>query len=481
MTSFLAAIDVMAVGPAMPSVVADLGGAKRYFLVFSVFLVASTVMVPIFGRLSDIYGRMKLLLLGIVLFLGGSALCGLAGSLRMLILFRGIQGLGAGSLMTLGFTMLADMYPLEQRAKMQGFLSGMWGLASLLGPLIGGFLTEHFSWRYVFYINLPVGVVAFLLIALTWRFEPKNPKPHRMDIAGACLFSLAMGSTLAGLATLAEREGGGTRAIVLLLVGILGAVCFLAVERRHPEPFVDLSLLRNRVFVGAACIGFFAAACLFAISAYGPMFIQGVVGSDPQEAGLALTPMTLSWVALSSLSGFLILRIGYRILVTAGTIFILLGYAALLGLSERSTWTDAALRFSAVGAGLGCIMAPMLIATQNAVARRQLGAATSMIQFLRSTGGSLALAVMGVLFAARLGPLESEIGFRAEEALHPKVRATLSPETLARLHDALASSIHQVFLVGALAAVLALGCTLLVPHGRARDLAAPSLEKAPGA
>ncbi|MHC4608019.1 MAG: MFS transporter [Planctomycetota bacterium] len=203
---FLAAMDLMAVAPALPTVESELGGVKLHFLVFSVYLVASTVTVPLWGRLSDIYGRLRFVVTGIVVFLGGSALCGLSQSIEALILFRGLQGLGAGAVMTLGFTMLADMFELEKRAKMQGLMSSVWGLASIVGPIVGGYITEHLSWRYVFYINIPIGIVAIAIIVAAWRFEPKQRRQHSLDLPGMSLFTLSMCLLLLGLALISKGD-----------------------------------------------------------------------------------------------------------------------------------------------------------------------------------------------------------------------------------------------------------------------------------
>lgn len=477
--SFLAAMDTMAVGPALPSVVADVGNVKLYFLVFCVYLVASTVTVPIWGRLSDSYGRLRFLVIGVLLFLAGSVLCGQARSMVGLVVFRGLQGIGAGALMPLGFTMLADMYDLEERAKMQGLLSSVWGVASIVGPIIGGFLTETWSWRAVFYINVPVGGVALGLIVTGWHFEPERRTDHRQDLLGAGVFTAAMTALLTGLALLGRREFGwhDPRVVGCLAGGLAGVPLTLWIEARHPEPFIDLTLFRNRVFVGAAATGFFAGVCLFAISAYGPLFLQGVVGTDAKWAGLALTPMSLGWVVCSSSAGFLLLHLGYRVLAVAGGLLICTGYWLLTGLGPDATWSRCAMMFGLVGCGLGCLMAPMLIAVQNAVPRPQLGAATSLTMFLRTIGGSLGLAVMGVLFAARLGPLEEAIGFPVEAAVGLATREGLAAPVRAQLQTALAGSIQRVFTVGLGAAALVLLATCLVPRGRAQALALSASEE----
>jgi predicted MFS family arabinose efflux permease len=247
--------------------------------------------------------------------------------------------------------------------------------------------------------------------------------------------------------------------LACLAAAVLGTGGTLLLERRHPEPFLALELFRNRVFLSAAATGFFIFMCLFACSAYGPMFVQGVIGENPKWAGLVLMPMSLGWLVCSSCSGFLLLRIGYRALVVAGTLFVGFGFALLLQLDAQTTWTSIALCFATVGCGMGCVAAPMMIAVQNAVPKPQLGAATSLTQFLRQMGGALGLAVMGVLFAERLIPIERKIGMTAEKALGLEVRATLAPDVLEGLRSALAGSIHLVFVVGIVAAAIALVAT----------------------
>ena len=440
---FLAAMESTVVATAMPKVVGSLGGLHMYSWVFSGFLLTSTVTMPLWGRLSDLYGRRTMYLTGLVVFLGGSALSGLARTMTELIAFRMLQGLGAGSLITLGMTIVGDLFQLERRAKMQGYISGVWGVASLVGPLLGGLLTDYVSWRWVFYINLPFGAIAMVLIggALA-RGRPTERTPV-IDYAGIALFATGVSALLLG-AVQAGRIGawGGLDVLGALAVAVVALGAFIAVERRAPEPIVPLGLFGNRIVLAAVATGFFAGMAMFGAISFVPLFLQRVAGSSATIAGFVLTPFVIGWVVLSAASARLVLRIGYRIVVFAGMICLALAFV-LFSRWDATLTTGTAMRDVLIGGvGMGLNMVPMLIAVQSAVPRTQLGVATSMTQFFRAVGGAIGLAVMGAVMAQRL-----HAGLPMVEAL------------------------HGVFVVGLLICVAAVGAAFLVPPGRAAELA----------
>lgn len=448
---FLAAMESTVVSTAMPRVVASLGGLEIYSWVFSGFLLTSTVTMPLWGRLSDLLGRRRVFLGGLTIFLAGSALSGLAQDMTQLIAFRMVQGLGAGSLLTIGMTIIGELFALERRAKMQGYISSVWGLASLCGPLIGGLLTDHVSWRWVFYINLPFGAVAMALIGAGLADRSRDGRRPVIDYAGLGLFTTGISALLVGVLE-AGRVASWTGLDVVgpfaLAAGALAA--FVAVERRAAEPIVPLGLFGRRMVLAAAVTGFLAGMAMFGAISFVPLFLQMVSGMSATAAGVVLIPFVLGWVAMSILSARLVLRIGYRIVVVAGMICLALGFLLLSRWSESLTLATAMRDALVGGVGMGLTMVPMLIAVQSTVARADLGAATSMIQFFRTIGGAIGLSVMGTVMAWRLST-----GLSQAEAL------------------------HGVFLTGLVVCLAAVASAFLVPSGRAQDLARADLRGEP--
>lgn len=440
---FLAAIESTVVATAMPTVVARLGGIRIYSWVFSGFLLTQTVTMPLWGRFSDLYGRRPIFLTGLMTFLIGSALSGASQNMSQLIVFRMIQGLGAGALMTLGYTIIGELFGLERRARMQGYISSVWGLASLIGPWVGGMLTDYVSWRWVFYINLPIGAIAMAVLARTLHGIPRPVRRPVVDWAGVALFAAGVSAILLGIVA-AGRVGvwWTIEVIAPLVLGALVIVGFVVVERRATEPVVPPRLFRNRMVVAAVVTRFLAGMAMFGALSFVPLFLQSVTGASATGAGLVLTPFVLGWVLTSVLSARLVLRVGFRSVVFTGM-------AALTGAFLLFTRWSAALTHGAAmvdvlvaGVGMGLVVVPMLIAVQSVVARQDLGAATSMTQFFMSIGGALGLSVMGAVMSQRL-------------------HAALS----------MADALHGVFVVGFAICVAALISSFLVPPGRAQDLA----------
>jgi EmrB/QacA subfamily drug resistance transporter len=448
---FLAAIESTVVATAMPTVVASLGGIRIYSWVFSGFLLTQTVTMPLWGRFSDLYGRRSVYLVGLATFLVGSALSGAAQDMVQLIVFRMIQGLGAGALMTLGYTIIGELFGLERRARMQGYISSVWGVASLLGPWVGGMLTDHVSWRWVFYINLPIGAIAVVVIATALTGMPRPPRRPVLDWAGVVLFAAGVSAILLGIVE-AGRAGSwsGLDVVALLVLGGSVLVAFVAVERRATEPIVPPRLFKTRMIVAAVITRFLAGMAMFGALSFVPLFLQSVTGASATGAGLVLTPFVLGWVVTSVLSARLVLRVGYRSVVLAGMGGLTGAFLLFTRWSVSLTPGGAMVDVLLAGVGMGLVVVPMLIAVQSVVARNDLGAATSMTQFFMSIGGALGLSIMGAVMAQRL-----HAGLPMADAL------------------------HGVFVVGLAICAAAVASAFLVPPGRAQDLARAELRGEP--
>lgn len=457
----LGAIDGTVVATALPRMMDDLGGLKLYFLPTAAFMLASTVSMPIWGRLSDIYGRARFHLFAVIVLMIGSALCGMAHSMTQLSAFRAVQGLGGGGLISLSFTMIGDLYELEQRAKIQGAISGVWGLASLVGPPLGGLITDYFSWRGVFYLNIPVGIVSAVLVRMSWR-EEKREARGKLDVAGAVLLALTSACLIAAFSLAGHKGWTSTHALGAFATAALLIAVLVGVERKMPDPFLAYDLFRIRLFGSGAAVGVCAVTCLFAAVTYVPLFITGVLGKSSSSAGSVLWPMMVPWMTCSAMSGLLLRRFSYRLLALTGMAFCAGAFFGLDRLGASSTWWKVALDLVLLGAGLGLTVAPLLIAAQNAVPKPRLGAATSLTQFTRSMGGAIGISLMGSLLAAALGGKDPEGLIKA--------RAQMSPEALQALVASLVNGLHHAFRAGVCVAVLGTLLALTIPPGKARDL-----------
>lgn len=480
----IAALEATVVGTAMPTVIASLGGIDHYSWVFSAYLVTSTVTVPVWGKLSDLYGRRLLYQIGIGVFLLGTLLSGFAASMEQLVVFRAIQGLGAGALVPLGMTIIGDSFSLKERAKMQAYFSGVWGLSSVIGPVIGGFVTDQLSWRWVFFINLPVGVAAALIIGFALR-EPKKTERPTIDYLGASLLMLAI-----SILMLAMVEGGSSvtalfapDSLLLFVGGGVLLALFGWVEARAKDPIIPFGLFRNRTVRVSVAAGFLGGIAMFGGISFIPLFAQGALGMTATKAGSLLTPLMLSWVSMSIIGGRLLLRIGYRVITIAGFIIMTVGFVMMSSFGRETPQYLLYLDLVMIGSGLGLTMLTLLIAVQQAVDRHQLGVATSLNQFSRAIGGAFGVAIMGAVLTAGLGSQLNKAAtvpgssISAEQAaiyasnpnalIEPTARAALAPDVLTILQEAMAAAIHPVFWIGAAACFLALLICFLMPRRRA--------------
>lgn len=476
---FMGALENTIVGTAMPTVIATLGGIEIYSWVAVAYLLASTISTPIWGKMADLLGRRPALFGGLALFILGSALSGAAHSMVQLIAFRALQGLGSGALFPVGMTIVADLLTLEKRTKTIALFSGMWGMASLFGPLVGGFLTEHWSWRWVFYINLPFGMLAAGLVWANYTERHARRANIKLDYAGTLTLTLG----LIALLILVERGSVLRRPQVLggALFYLALGLAFIWIERRSPEPLIPLKLFRERMVLATTLHGLFAGMMMFGSMLYLPLFAQGVLGASPTAAGAILTPYILSWVVCSIIGGRMILRIGYRPVVLTGMLLMMLGSLMLAFVSAATTLNLLAGAVILMGMGGGLTLSSLMIGAQHSVPRALLGVVTSTVQFARNIGASLGVGILGAVMAWRLrhelaqgsgGELTALALQHSDIAalVRQTTRTALSPQAAQFLQEALANSLRLAFIVGLAMVVVAALISLLIPGGTAHDL-----------
>lgn len=455
----LAALDQTIVSTALPTIVSELGGLDHLSWVVTAYMLAATAATPLWGKLGDQYGRKRLFQTAIVIFLVGSALCGMAQNMPQLIGFRALQGLGGGGLMVLSMAIVGDIVTPRERGKYQGLFGAVFGVTSVLGPLLGGFFTEHLSWRWVFYINLPIGVVALLVIAAALHIPVRRTK-HTIDYLGTFLIA-----SVATCLVLVASLGGTTWAwssvqiIALAVLAVVLLVAFVAAERRAAEPVLPLKLFRMRTFSLVAVISFVIGFAMFGAMTYLPTFLQVVHGISPTMSGVHMLPMVFGMLITSTGSGQLVSRTGrWKVFPIAGTAVTVAGLLLLHTLSENSsTWTMS-LCFFVFGAGLGLVMQVLVLIVQNSVGYEDLGVATSGATFFRSIGASFGVAVFGTIFTNRLtGKLEDALSGRplppgvdaGALAADPRAIGELPADLRSSVLSAYSTSITDVFLYAA--------------------------------
>jgi len=463
---FLASMESTVVATAMPTIVGQLGGLEHYSWVFSAYMLTSTTTVPLYGKLSDLYGRRKLYVFAMALFLTGSILSGQADTMTQLIFARGLQGVGAGGIMPLAFILIGEMFSLEQRAKMQGFFSGVWGVSSIVGPLLGGFLVDQLSWRWVFYVNIIPGLLAAALVVFAWRDQLHGHARPAVDYAGAALLTGSVVSLLLGL----MNETSGSWILILTAAALF--IALLWVESRAADPILPLHLFRERLFAVSITHGVLSGWAMFGSVSFIPLFVQTVLGTNATRAGITVSPMLLGWVTASIIGTRLLLKVGYRRLAILGTSSLTIGAFLMSRVDADINQIWLMVFVTLMGIGMGFSIPPFLIAVQTTVERRYLGAATSTLQFSRSIGGTLGVSVMGAALSARLTSNLSASG------LDPSLVAALLdplPGSQAVIAEgariAVANAINLVFVIAFTAAVLGLVTTFFAPRKELKDKA----------
>jgi len=507
----LAALDQTIVGTALPRIVAELNGLDRYSWLITGYLVASTVVVPIAGKLGDLFGRKPFLIAGMIGFVAASALCGLSQDMTELILFRIIQGLFGGMLFASAFTVLGDIYPPAERARIQGLFGGVFGLASIIGPVVGGFLTDNLGWRWVFYVNLPVGLLGVLVVAGFLPFVRTKASWRDIDIIGSAALAAGLIPVLVALSVAKDQGWTSPEVLGLLGFGVAMLVAFFVIERRVKEPIVPFQLFKNRAFAVSMVVGFFAALGMFGTIIFVPLETQGVLGVSVTNSGLLLTPMMFGLIVSSVVTGNLMPRIKhYHYLGTIGLGLMMVGMFLMAQTTRSTSQSSITLDIVLIGLGLGATMPLYINAVQSALPKRYLGVGTSQIQFWRNVGGTVSSAVLGSILAQQLpGAIATQVAkvnlppafktvmgssagnpnelldpakIAAAKAKLPPQAAPLFDQAMHAVRDALANSLHEVFLIAVALSAIALIASLFMPdvplRGRQRQ-ADPAVSELP--
>lgn len=473
---FLASMEGTVVATAMPSIVAQLGGLSIYSWVFAIYMLASTTTVPIYGKVSDLFGRKKIYAFSMGLFLVGSILCGLSNSMETLIIFRAIQGLGAGGIIPMALTSIGELYDVEKRAKMQGVISSVWGISSIIGPLIGGFLVDQISWHWVFLINLIPGSLAILIVWFVW-IEPK-PEKHqnvKLDIPGTVLLTLSILALLLGLNDL-ENSGS----IWFVLFAVAAFIALILVEKKAVDPVIPLTLFRNKLFVIAFLHGIFAGWAMFGSLSYIPLFVQAVIGTTATLAGIALTPMSIVWAISSALGGRLIIKTNFRLLAIVGMVFLVIGSYLMTTIGLHTSYIAVMFYTSLMGFGMGFTIPVFMTIIQTAVSKSVMGTATSTIQFSRNIGGTIGVSILGVFLSMNLSKLLVKSGFNINTI---SLSELINPESVTQavisepLRNALSQAMANMFYLALIAAALGFVVVLFTPQGKVTQLNSASIEK----
>lgn len=470
LATFMAAVEATIVATAMPSIIADLGGFRDFSWVFAAFLLTQAITIPLYGKLADLFGRKPAFIAGTTVFLVGSTLSGFAHSMLQLIVYRTVQGIGAGAVQPIAMTVVGDIYTAEERGRIQGYLSGVWGISSIVGPALGAFFVQTLNWSVVFWVNIPIGLAAMAMLAV-FLDENVARKPHRIDYAGAALLGVTVSVLL--VLMLQGQMLGARNTWLPVLLGAAAAFAFagfVAQEHRASEPVLPLSLWRSRVIAAGNVGSVLTGALMMGITAYLPTYVQGVLGRSPTVAGFTLAAMSVGWPLASTAGGRLMFRLDFRSTAVLGGVFLVLG-AVLLDLltpARGAPW--AAAGAFVTGLGMGFSTTVFIVAIQASVPWHERGVATSSNMFTRLLGQALGTAAMGAALNADIARRLPGYAGRSsiDLLLNTASRERLGPSELARLSGAVAHALHHVYLITAALAIAALITTWFIPKGVTR-------------
>ncbi|EIT85694.1 EmrB/QacA family drug resistance transporter [Fictibacillus macauensis ZFHKF-1] len=483
-----AAMDNTIVVTAMGTIVGDLGGLDSFIWIVSAYMVASMAGMPIFGKLSDMYGRKRFFIFGLVLFMIGSALCGTASSILELGIYRAIQGIGGGALIPIAFTIVFDIFPPEKRGKMGGLFGAVFGFSSIFGPLLGAYITDYISWHWVFYINLPIGCVSLLLVSMFYKESPIHSK-QKVDWGGAVTLVGAVVSLMFAL-ELGGQKYAWDSAVIISLFGVFIVLLglFLWIEPKVREPIIAFSMFSNRLFAGSTLVGLFYGIAFMAATVYIPIFVQGVYGGSATNSGLILLPMMLGSVISAQVGGFLIPRMSYRNIMVLSGILLLAGFSLLSTLSPSTPRLLLTLYMIVTGVGVGFSFSVLSNASIHHFDVRQRGSATSTYNFIRSLGMTLGITIFGTIQRSDLTQQLASLfkgmkGFsgasgNSQNLLSEKARAMIPAPILEKITTALSDSIAHIFLWALVPSVLAFLFIFMMGTERAVRLKSKGVEKA---
>ncbi|MEQ6377066.1 MDR family MFS transporter [Bacillaceae bacterium S4-13-58] len=469
---FMAAIEGTIVATAMPNIVADLGGFSIYSWVFSSFLLMQAVTTLFFGKLSDLFGRKPVFIVGVGIFLIGSILCGFAASMTTLIIFRLIQGLGAGAVNPMVLTIVGDMYTMEERSKIQGYLSSVWGISSILGPLFGGIIVELSDWAWIFWINIPLGIIGVIGVTLFFHEDIKHEKKS-IDYAGSALFFISISALIIILVQAGVTWPWNSPEVLgLLSIFVIGFALFLWQETQAINPMMPLGIWKNQLISMANIATLTSGMIMIGISTFLPTYVQGVMGYSPIIAGFTLSTMSIGWPLSSTAAGHLVLKIGFRKTAILGGVALIIGTIVFMFLDQSKGPIYAGFGSFCIGVGMGLTSTTFIISIQSSVDWQTRGVATSLNSFMRSIGSALGAAVLGGVLNMRmiqsLGEKGEELAGKvdlnnANSLLDEELRASLSRNMLQALQDALSASLHSVYIGLFILAIITLAFCLWIP------------------
>ncbi|MGQ5389926.1 MDR family MFS transporter [Paenibacillus sp. M.A.Huq-84] len=482
----LSSLDQTIVSTAMPTIIKKLGGLSLYSWVFAIYMLALTTTMPIYGKLADLFGRRKIYLIGLFIFLAGSALCGMAGNMVELIIFRGVQGLGAGALMPVAFTIIGDILPPERRGKFMGLFGAIFAIASIIGPTLGGAIVEYWNWSWIFYVNIPIGIPAFFIIAIALK-ESKSNEKRSVDWFGAITLSGAIVSILLALVLGGNQKGdaihfawGSPQIVALFGIGALLLGLFLWIETKVKEPIIPLQLFKIRAIAFGSIAGFFMSAGMFGAITYIPLYVQGVIGVSPSIAGYILTPLMVSAAVTSTASGRWMNKASFRMILVPSLSLMVIGFILLSQMTVDTTKLQIVLCMIITGLGIGAVYPTLGTAAQSVVEGRDRGVSTSSSQFFRSMGGTIGVSILGSLLAQQMtsGLIHLSTKLAALPAdqlqrfsnpqllLDSEARASMPQEVWLGLQQVLSHSLKTLFLAGLFSVGISLIACILMGNAR---------------